>query len=93
MKITGTIWLQTIVEKIIKKHCITPDEVEQVFANKPQYRFLENGKIEKEDVYAVYGQTDAGRYITIIFILKFNSRALIITARDMDKKERKQYGK
>jgi uncharacterized DUF497 family protein len=28
----------------------------------------------------------------VIFIMKSRSRALIITARDMDRKERKQYG-
>jgi uncharacterized DUF497 family protein len=39
------------------------------------------------------GQTDSGRYVTVIFIRKFGNRALVISARDMDKKERKQYGK
>ncbi len=71
----------------------TPDEIEQVFANQPQYRFLEGGKIEGENVYSTYGRTDAGRYVTVIFIQKFGSRALIVSARDMDRKERKQYGK
>lgn len=37
--------------------------------------------------------TDAGRYMTVIFIRKFGNHALVISARDMDKKERKQYGK
>jgi len=93
MRITGIIWLQKIVEKLTKKHNITQDEVEQVFVNNPQYRFLEQGKIEGEHVYSAYGRTDAGRYVTVIFIRKFGSRALIISARDMDGKERKQYGK
>jgi len=93
MKITGVIWLQRIVDKLACKHHLTQDEVEQVFANLPQYRLLERGKIEGENVYAAYGCTDAGRYVTVIFIRKFGGRALIISARDMDKKERKQYGK
>ena len=93
MKIDGIIWLQQIVEKLEKKHHIKQDEVEQAFINNPQYRFLEKGKIEGENVYSVYGRTDAGRYVTIIFILKFDKSALVISARDMDKKERKQYGK
>lgn len=93
MKITGIIWLQKIVEKLAKKHHITKDEVEQVFINNPQYRFLEKGRIGGEDVYSAYGCTDAGRYVTVIFIRKFSNRALIISARDMDKKEHKQYGK
>ena len=93
MKIKGIIWLERIVDKIKAKHNIAQDEVEQVFANKPQYRFLEKGKIEGEHVYSAYGHTDAGRYVTVIFIHKIGNHALIISARDMDKKERKQYGK
>ncbi len=61
--------------------------------NKPQYRFLERGKIDGEDVYAAYGRTDNGRYVTVVFIRKAGAKALIISARDMDKKERKQYGR
>jgi hypothetical protein len=93
MKITGIIWLQKIVEKLAKKHHITQDEVEQVLANNPQFRFLEQGRIEGENVYSVYGRTDAGRYVTVIFIRKFGNCALVISARDMDRKERKQYGR
>ncbi len=51
MRITGIIWLQKIVEKLTKKHNITQDEVEQVFVNNPQYRFLEQGKIEMVNMY------------------------------------------
>jgi uncharacterized DUF497 family protein len=93
MRINGILWLQKIVEKLARKHHLTQDEVEEVFINNPQYRFIERGKIEGEDVYSAYGRTDAGRYVTVIFIRKFGNRALIISARDMTKKERKQYGK
>lgn len=44
-------------------------------------------------MYAAYGQTDAGRYLTVFFIHKPGGRALIISARDMDGKERRQYGR
>lgn len=93
MDISGIIWLEKIVEKLDRKHHLTQDEVEEVFVNTPQYRLIERGKIDGEDVYAAYGWTDAGRYVTVIFIRKFGRRALIISARDMSKKERKQYGK
>ena len=93
MKIDGILWLEKIVDKIRTKHQITQDEVEEVFVNNPQYRFLEKGRIDDEHVYGAYGRTHAGRYVTVIFILKFRKSALIISARDMDKKERKQYGK
>ena len=93
MRITGIIWLHKIVDKIESKHHLTQDEVEEVFANSPQYRFLERGKIDGDSVYSAYGCTDGGRYVTVIFIRKFGNRALVISARDMDRKERKQYGK
>jgi uncharacterized DUF497 family protein len=93
MNVTGIIWLKEIVDKLANKHHITQDEVEQVFINNPQYRFLEQGEIENEHAYSAYGQTDSGRYVTVIFIRKSGNRALVISARDMDKKERKQYGK
>ena len=93
MKISGIIWLQKIVDKLEAKHHLTPEEVEEVFANHPEFRFIEDGDIAGENVYAAYGQTDAGRYVTTIFIFKPRNRALIISARDMDRKERKQYGK
>lgn len=82
-----------IVEKLDWKHNVQPEEVEEVFLGQPEYRFLERGKIENENVYAAYGQTYSGRYLTIIFIRKFGGKALIISARDMDRKERKQYGR
>jgi uncharacterized DUF497 family protein len=93
MKITGLIWFQKIVGKLESKHRLSQEEVEEVFVNRPQYRFIEQGNVEGEDVYAAYGRTQAGRYVTVVFIRKFGSRALIISAREMDRKERKQYAK
>lgn len=38
-------------------------------------------------------RSDAGRYLAVLFIYKENETALIISARDMENKERKQYGR
>ena len=86
VRISGFIWLRNIVEKIEAKHRVSLDEVEEVFLASPQFRRLEKGKVEGEDVYGAYGQTEAGRYLTVVFIRKLGGRALIITARDMDSK-------
>lgn len=91
MKITGTIWLRDVVDKLLWKHNITTEEVEEVFANKPQYKFQEKGNIRGEDLYIAYGRTDAGRYLTVFFIYKLSHEALIVTARNMDRKERRRY--
>jgi uncharacterized DUF497 family protein len=53
----------------------------------------EEGRRRKnENIYAAYGQTESGRYLTVFFIHKPGNLALIISARDMDEKERKRYG-
>lgn len=91
MNITGIIWLRDVIDKLWWKHKITTDEVEEVFANEPRYKFQEKGNIKGEDLYTAYGRTDAGRYLTVFFIYKLNHEALIVTARKMDGKERRRY--
>lgn len=93
MRIRGIIWLHAVVEKIAVKHGVDTDEVHEVCESRPQIRKLQRGKVEGEDLYAAYGRTDAGRLLTVIFIRKAGNRALVITARDMDAKERRQYGR
>lgn len=91
MYIDDFIWLLDIVEKLAVKHNVTQDEVEDVFFNRPRYRFVEKGYRPGEDVYSASGQTDAGRYLIVFFILKSDNIALILSARDMDRKERRRY--
>lgn len=93
MKIVGFIWLDEIVEKLAVKHHVAPDEVEQVFDARPDFKRWEKGRYRGEDVYRVLGQTDAGRYLVIFYIFKQTGEALILSARDMDHKERKSYGR
>ena len=91
MYIDDFIWLPDIVEKLAAKHHLTQDEVEEVFFNRPRYRFVESGNRPGEDVYAATGQTDAGRYLIVFFIAKPANIALIISARDMDPAERRRH--
>lgn len=93
MKIEGIIWLRDIVDKLIFKHSVETHEVEEVLTNKPKFRFVEKGEREDEDISLALGQTVGGRYLTVLFIYKETKEALILSARDMAKKERKQYGK
>ena len=91
MRINGFVWLPDIVDKIEHKHHLDQDEVEEVFFNRPRYSFVERGHRTGENVYAATGQTDAGRYIIVFFILKKNGSALIVSARDMDTRERRHH--
>ncbi len=91
MKIVGFIWLEEIVDKLEVKHQVMPEEVEQVFVSNPRIRRMNRGHYRGEDVYRALGQTEEGRYLTIFFIHKLTGEALILSARDMDEKERKSY--
>ena len=93
MRIVGFIWLEEIVEKLAAKHRVGVDEVEQVFDNRPAIRRINRGHFRDEDVYRALGQTIGGRYLVVFFIYKQTDEALIISARDMDHKERKSYGR
>jgi hypothetical protein len=87
MCIDDFIWLPDIIEKLIVQHHVTQDEAEDVF----KYRFVELGHRPNEDVYSASGQSDAGRYLIVFFIYKSANTALILSARDMDEKERRRY--
>ena len=93
MDISDLIWLPDVVDKLIEKHRVDPLEVEELFAGRPQYRRHERGKVQGEDLYAALGQTEAGRYLIVYFIRKTGGIALVISARDMDFGERRQYGR
>ena len=91
MYIDDFIWLPDIIEKLLVKHSVLQDEVEEIFFNRPRYRFVESGYRQGEDVYSASGQTDIGRYLIVFFIQKSANTALILSARDMDRKERRYY--
>lgn len=93
MKIERIIWLRNIVDKLALKHRVDPDEVQEVLSSRPKIRFLEKSEQKGENVYRALGQTDAGRYLAVLFIYKKSREALILSARDMAKKERQQYEK
>lgn len=92
MQIDEVVWETQFVEKLAQKHNVIQSEVEDVLSNKPYFSFVTKGNREGEDVYSAMGQTNGGRYLIVFFILKYNRRALVISARDMDKKERRYYG-
>lgn len=93
MKIAECLWIDKFVDKIIKKHNVYPEEVEEALSKRALILKVENGNVKGEDLYVAFGNTSAGRYLTILFVKKKNSRALVISARDMSKKERKRYGR
>jgi len=87
-------------EKLLKKHNMEIWEVEEVIYDDP-HAFC----ITYRDCYFIYGQTFSGRYLLILVRLLSSEEAAklgfnkginfikIITARDMNKNQRKMYNK
>jgi len=93
VKIQGFIWREDIIEKLHRKHGVTPGEVEEVFEGVPRFLRTERGKVEGENLYNVLGRTASGRYLSVFFVYKRSGQALIVTARKMNRKERRYYGR
>ena len=91
MVVDDFVWLPDIAEKLAAKHRVTEDEAEEVFYSAPHFQFIETGYRPGEDVYAALGRTDAGRYLIVFFIHKPEHTAMVISARDMDRAERRRY--
>lgn len=89
--IDDIIWLDTIVEKLAWKHNVLTSEVEEVLSGHCRIFKKEKGRVEGEHLYNALGRTNSGRYLSVFFIMKLNNKALIVTARDMNKTERKRY--
>lgn len=94
MRIERIVCPELIEGKIESKHHVTFSEARHILFSQPRIRFAEKGHTAGEDVYAAFGQTLGGRYLSVFFIYKPKSRtAVIISARDMSEKERKAYGR
>ncbi len=62
-------------------HGVRPEEAEEVFANRPLFRKTKKGH------YVAMGPTHEGRYLIIVFALKHDGMARVITGWDMDRAE------
>jgi len=82
--ITELLWDEHSVEHIARHH-VTAQEVEEV-CFKPQSLVFKRGAR-----YIVLGQTAAGRYLFVAVDRVRKSRGYVVTARSMDKKERRRY--
>lgn len=94
MRIELIVCPEHIEDKLESEHHVKVLEARQVLLSKPRIRFAEKGHTEGDDVYGAFGQTHAGRYLSVFFVYKPATKtAIIISARDMSDKERKAYGR
>jgi len=93
LRISGLIWLEEIIKKIISKHRVNPDEVHEVLNSSTHFRYVEKGHRPGENIYSALGRTGSGRFLVVFFVYKKGKQALILSARDMTDAERKRYEK
>lgn len=67
------------------KHRVTPEEVEEVCFSRPLVIRGRDGS------QAVYGQTEAGRYVIVFLYPRGQGVYSLATARDMQEAERRRY--
>lgn len=86
----GFDWDQGNIEKNWIDHQVSPQEAEQVFFNIPLLVADDQKHSRTEKRYLVLGQTDEDRCLFIAFTVR-KRRIRVISARDMNRKERKVY--
>ena len=72
------------------KHRVSNFECEQAFFNQPLVVSADVGHSQREQRFYALGQTDGRRYLFIVFTIR-NQRVRVISARDMNRQERKVY--
>jgi uncharacterized DUF497 family protein len=78
------------VGKIWERHEVSAVECEQIFFNGPLVAMPDEKHSDREERFYVLGDTDAGRFLYVVFTTR-NRRIRPISARDMNRKERKEY--
>ena len=86
MKIERISWDQETADHI-SNHSISPEEVEEVLFNSIDPPLIMRGK---QGRYLAYGKTNRGRLLLVVWAPKYR-KTIIITARDMSKKEKQFY--
>ena len=86
MKIERISWDQETVDHI-SNHSVSPEEVEEVLFNDTDLPLIMRGK---EGKYLVYGKTNGGRFLLVVWASRYR-KTKIITSRDMSKKEKQLY--
>ena len=88
----GFQWDGGNIDKNLLKHQVHNWECEQIFFNEPLIILDDPKHSLSEKRWAAFGQTDAGRFLAIVFTKRIKLLR-VISARDMNRKERKFYEK
>ena len=91
-KCAGFEWDQYNSQKNWEKHKVTPAECEQVFFNQPIVIIDDIKHSQSEKRFYALGTTDLQRKLFIVFTIR-NNLIRVISARNMNKKEKRSYEK
>ena len=86
----GFQWDQGNSEKNWIKHRVSNFECEQIFFNQPLIAAEDVGHSQQEHRFYALGRTDSDRYLYVVFTMR-DQRVRVISAREMNRKERKAY--
>lgn len=86
------IWDKGNIDKNWKKHKVSNKECEEVFFDESKKIAKDKLHSEKEDRFIILGKTKKERLLFIIFTIR-NNKIRIISARDINRKEKKLYEK
>ena len=90
--IEGFDWDDGNARKSLDKHGVSRAEAEQVFASEPLIA-MDDKHSEAEVRFQALGETNEGRPLHVTFTLRSDgTRIRVISARDMNRKERAIYG-
>ena len=89
-KFSGFQWDRGNIDKNLIKHNVEDWECEQVFFNKPILVLEDPRHSLSEKRWAAFGKTDADRLLVVVFTKRRNLLR-VISARDMNKKEKQFY--
>lgn len=92
MDVKGFDWNKGNTGKNWRRHSVTDRECEEVFFDPRLLLYYDKAHSRKEDRYYALGSTFAERSLFIVYTLR-GEKIRIISARDMSKKEAKEYEK
>ena len=91
LSVKGFEWDSGNLEKNWLKHGVSPLECEEVFFSQPLVVAPDEKHSQKEERFYALGRTNNERHLFIVFTVH-GKKIRVISARDMNKRERSIYG-
>ena len=90
MRVTSVYFASDEIQEKIEYRGISIDDICEVFRQKPVVHVDGRDRFGNKKYFA-WGQTQAGRYLFIVFVPERPADARIISARDMTEREKKRH--